>query len=68
MIEADSPRALTELVQKEQMNDSEEAIILMYVAVVMMNTPGVFDFLLKKHQRFKTKPVWYVLFSMPNIF
>ena len=33
-----------------------------------MNTPGVFDYLLEKHQRFKTKPVWFVLFSMPNIF
>lgn len=68
VIEMDSPKALTLLVQKEQISDPEEALIVIYVAVVVMNTLGVFDYLLEKHQRFKTKPVWHVLFSMPNIF
>ena len=68
VIEIDSPKALTLLVQKERITDPEEALVVIYVAVVVMNTLGVFDYLLEKHQRFKTKPVWHVLFSMPNIF
>ena len=42
--------------------------MVMYVAVVIMNTPQVFDMMREKHQRFKTKPVWHVLFSTPRIF
>ena len=42
--------------------------MLMFVAVVVMNTPNVFRKMMEKHQNFKTKPVWHVLFSAPNIF
>ena len=42
--------------------------MLMFVAVVVMNTPNVFRKMMEKHQNFKTKPVWHVLFSTPNIF
>ena len=48
--------------------DPEEALMLMYVAVVVMNTPNVFQKMMEKHGNFKTKPVWHVLFSTPNIF
>ena len=48
--------------------DPEEALMLMYVAVVVMNTPNVFQKMMEKHQNFKTKPVWHALFSTPNIF
>ena len=42
--------------------------MLMYVSVVIMNTPEVFSKMIQKHQGFKTKPVWHVLFSSPSIF
>lgn len=42
--------------------------MLMFVAVVIMNTPNVFQKMMEKHQNFKTKPVWHVLFSAANIF
>ena len=42
--------------------------MVMYVAVVLMNTPAVFEIMMDKHQNFKTKPVWHVLFSTPGIF
>ncbi len=65
---SDSPQALVNLAQKSQINDPEEALMLMYVAVVYMNTPHVFNLMVQKHQGFKTKPVWHVLFSSPSIF
>jgi len=68
VVDMDSPKALTQLVKGERIGDPEEALMVIYVAVVVMNTLGVFDHLLEKHQRFKTKPVWHLLFSMPNIF
>ena len=42
--------------------------MLIYVSVVVMNTPQVFDTMMEQHQNFKTKPVWHVLFSTPAIF
>ena len=65
---SDSPQALVNLAQKQLINDPEEALMLMYVAVVFMNTPHVFNLMIEKHQGFKTKPVWHVLFSSPSIF
>lgn len=65
---SDSPQQLIRMVQTSEIGDPEEALIIMYVAVVIMNTPTVFDMMMEKHQRFKTKPVWHVLFSTPNIF
>ena len=53
---------------KYKIDDPEEALMLMYVAVAFMNTPQAFRALLDKHQGFKTKPVWHVLFSSPSIF
>ena len=56
------------MAQTSEIGDPEEALIIMYVAVVIMNTPTVFDMMMEKHQRFKTKPVWHVLFTTPNVF
>jgi len=42
--------------------------MLMYVSVAIMNTAQVFKTMIEKHDGFKTKPVWHVLFSSPNIF
>ena len=67
-ISADSPPALIRLAKQQRINDPEEALMVMYAAVNVMNTKGVFDLMIEKHQVFKTKPVWHVLFSTPNIF
>ena len=42
--------------------------MFLYAAVAILSTPQVFRLLIQKHQGFKTKPVWHVLFSSPRIF
>ena len=67
-IRADSPQQLITLAQTERIDDPEEALMLMYAAVAILSTQRVFSILMQKHQGFKTKPVWHVLFSSPSIF
>ena len=42
--------------------------MVMYIAGVLMNNPQAFNLMMEKHQNFKTKPVWHVLFSTPDVF
>ena len=48
--------------------DSEEVLMLLYVSVVCFHTEKAFDILIRRNNFFKFKPEWYSLFSSVRIF
>ena len=64
----DNAGIFTQLAFERDIVSSEEAILVMYTAVALMNRPDVFRDILEKNNKFKFKPDWHVLFSQPNIF
>ena len=68
VIVQDDAALFSKLVFERDIVSSEEAILVMYTAVVLMNRPDVFRNIMEKNNKFKFKPDWHVLFSQPNIF
>jgi hypothetical protein len=64
----DSTDLMHKLVYERDILDPEEALMVIFACVAAMNKPVMFEFLVKKHNYFKMKPVWHALFSMKNIF
>ena len=52
----DSAALLNQLAFDRDVKDSEEAILVMYVAAVIMNQQAVYKHILKKNKEFKFKP------------
>ena len=48
--------------------DSEEGLLIIFVAVAFLNMENVFKNILEKFNYFKFKPEWNALFSQPSIF
>ena len=67
-LKSDKLNQLNTLAYDRNVVDSEEAILIMYVANIAMNDVGVFKHLLGRHNNFKFKPIWHALFSQSNIF
>ena len=61
-LEDNDPSILKMLVRDKRIDDSEEAILVMYAAM-MMNLPDIFNHILKHNNFFKFKPDWHALFA-----
>ena len=60
-LEDNDPSILKKLVRDKRIDDSEEAILVMYTAM-MMNLPDIFNGILEKNKFFRFKPDWHALF------
>ena len=67
-ITEDNSSLLVNLAFQRDVKDSEEALLIMFVAVAFLNKQDVFQNILDKFNQFKFKPEWHALFSQPGIF